>query len=265
MTMFARAAPESAKKSAVSNAPDRAQWLHAQKPARPPQYRPYNAVWPSRTERSTFTERAVGHVLRGSAGSPAISCRAETLAAEFEGPPAFAGPQWSFGKIALFAPGDPPPPPICLQRKLTIGPVNDPLEREADRVAGEVMRMPDFKVSVGAEPSQMRRLLARRRRRRRRCGPSPPRRCKQSLTGPPTSYMRCSVLRGSRWTLRLVPSSSLASAMISVACGSISMKGRTPPRDRLARLPTQWARTSPFAPLTTLPGLQTVANCLRMS
>lgn len=160
MTMFARAAPESAKKSAVSNAPDRAQWLHAQKPARPPQYRPYNAVWPSRIERSTFTERTVGHVLRGSAGSPAISCRAETLAAEFEGPPAFAGPQWSFGKIALFAPGDPPPPPICLQRKLTIRSVNDPLEREADRVAGEVMRMPDSKVSVGAEPLQMRRKCA---------------------------------------------------------------------------------------------------------
>lgn len=34
-------------------------------------------------------------------------------------------------------------PPLPLQRKLTIGAVDDPYEREADRVAETVMRMPE--------------------------------------------------------------------------------------------------------------------------
>ena len=33
--------------------------------------------------------------------------------------------------------------PATLQARLEIGPVNDPLEREADRVADKVMHMPD--------------------------------------------------------------------------------------------------------------------------
>src|SRR5215204_2579566 len=53
---------------------------------------------------------------------------------------------WDLSKIPLFAPNRPsrsePPPPL-LQRKLAIGRVNDPLEHEADRVADQVMRMPE--------------------------------------------------------------------------------------------------------------------------
>ena len=41
------------------------------------------------------------------------------------------------------SPTPPSLPPLPLQRKLTIGSVDDPLEHEADRVADRVMRMPD--------------------------------------------------------------------------------------------------------------------------
>lgn len=44
-----------------------------------------------------------------------------------------------------------------VQRKLAIGSVNDPLEEEADRVADQVMRMPDPGVSAMASPAVLRR------------------------------------------------------------------------------------------------------------
>ena len=48
-----------------------------------------------------------------------------------------------------------PEPPLSgiLQRKLAIGEVDDPLEHEADRVADQVMRMPDPALSVGTASS----------------------------------------------------------------------------------------------------------------
>ena len=49
---------------------------------------------------------------------------------------------------------------LRLQPKLAIGPVNDPLEHEADRVADEVMRMPDPALSTGARAPQVRRKCA---------------------------------------------------------------------------------------------------------
>lgn len=74
-------------------------------------------------------------------------------------PPKFA---WSIGNIAMSAPGDSDPPtdnnanqsrttrmvrhgglPWPIQAKLEVGAVDDPLEREADRVAEQVMRMPE--------------------------------------------------------------------------------------------------------------------------
>ena len=73
---------------------------------------------------------------------------------------------WDFGKIPLFPP-DPAsrarasyPLPGIIQRKLTVGAVNDPLEHEADRVADQVMRMPDPDVSVAAAPPQVSRKCA---------------------------------------------------------------------------------------------------------
>jgi hypothetical protein len=55
------------------------------------------------------------------------------------------GASWDFTKVSVFAPDLPsrsePPTPL-LQRKVAIGPVNDPLEHEADRVADQVLRMP---------------------------------------------------------------------------------------------------------------------------
>jgi hypothetical protein len=53
----------------------------------------------------------------------------------------------SFAAVPVFAPGEGARvcsafPRIALQRKLVVGAVDDPLEREADRVADHVMRMP---------------------------------------------------------------------------------------------------------------------------
>jgi hypothetical protein len=51
---------------------------------------------------------------------------------------------WDFSKI--LAPGAAEPfqaPRLRVQAKLKLGAVNDPPEHEADRVAGEVMRMPE--------------------------------------------------------------------------------------------------------------------------
>jgi hypothetical protein len=47
-----------------------------------------------------------------------------------------------------------------LQAKLVVGQANDPLEHEADRVADQVMRMPDRALAVLATPSQVSRKCA---------------------------------------------------------------------------------------------------------
>ena len=48
---------------------------------------------------------------------------------------------WSFSQIAMFPPTQPGAPRI--QPKLKIGSISDPLEQEADRLAEQVMRIPD--------------------------------------------------------------------------------------------------------------------------
>jgi hypothetical protein len=64
------------------------------------------------------------------------------------------GVSWDFSKIPIFPPDratcvqarpslNAPPLPGVLQPKLAIGKVDDPLEREADRTADQVMRMPN--------------------------------------------------------------------------------------------------------------------------
>jgi hypothetical protein len=119
--MFARATKEPAKTRAVSTAPARA-------------------------ERPRAADQAL---------------EPETLAVEFERATASRGPQWSFSKIPLFPPGgNRPPPHIRLQRKLAIGSVDDPLEREADAVGDAVMRMPDPALAVSAAPPQVSRKCA---------------------------------------------------------------------------------------------------------
>ena len=76
------------------------------------------------------------------------------------------------GELANFAPdqasgvaGSSPPvlalPPGVVQAKLAVGPVDDPLEREADHAADQVMRMPAQAVSLAAAPGQISRKCAK--------------------------------------------------------------------------------------------------------
>jgi hypothetical protein len=75
-----------------------------------------------------------------------------------------AGPSWDFAKIPVFPWGGAkrfrpsplfPAARLPIQAKLEIGAVDDPLEHEADRVAEQVMRMPDPGVSIAAAPSRV--------------------------------------------------------------------------------------------------------------
>jgi len=78
---------------------------------------------------------------------------------------------WYFSKIPLFpperasrpqapSPFTEPPLPGAIQPQLAVGPVDDPLEREADSVAEQVMRMPAPEVSAAAAPPQVSRKCA---------------------------------------------------------------------------------------------------------
>jgi Domain of unknown function (DUF4157) len=76
-----------------------------------------------------------------------------------------------FSKIPVFAPDranrpqarlspNLPPLPSVIQPKLAMGDVNDPLEHEADRVADQVMRIPDPGPSITGTPPQVSRKCA---------------------------------------------------------------------------------------------------------
>jgi Domain of unknown function (DUF4157) len=76
------------------------------------------------------------------------------------------GVSWNFSKIRLFPPdhatraqsnSSPAAPllPSVLQPKLAVGEVNDPLEHDADRVAEQVMRMPDSEFSIANASPQL--------------------------------------------------------------------------------------------------------------
>lgn len=52
------------------------------------------------------------------------------------------------------------PVPVAVQTKLAVGQANDPLEQEADRVADQVMRMPNPNVSFASGAPQLRRKCA---------------------------------------------------------------------------------------------------------
>jgi hypothetical protein len=78
---------------------------------------------------------------------------------------------WNFTKIPLFLPerasrAQPlfprPATPIlgAIQAKLVVGQANDPLEHEADRIADQVMRMPDPNISLASGMPQLSRACA---------------------------------------------------------------------------------------------------------
>jgi hypothetical protein len=80
-----------------------------------------------------------------------------------------ANQSWDFCKLAVFPPERPrlPRPPSLLlpprngiHRKLVIGEVDDPLEREADHLADQVMRMPEPELSVSAGALRVSRKCA---------------------------------------------------------------------------------------------------------
>ena len=81
------------------------------------------------------------------------------------------GGAWDFSRIPLFphegasrpqslSPVALTPLPGTIQAKLVVGPVNDPLEHEADRVANQVMRMPDAAIVARNSPLQISRKCA---------------------------------------------------------------------------------------------------------
>jgi Domain of unknown function (DUF4157) len=72
-----------------------------------------------------------------------------------------AGPSWDFSKISIFPPNQQTSSArVRLQPKIAIGAVNDPLEHEADRVADQVMRMPDPDLSITSALAQLSRKCA---------------------------------------------------------------------------------------------------------
>ena len=81
------------------------------------------------------------------------------------------GASWDFSKIPVFAPDranrpqvrsslSAPRLPGIIQPKLVVGEVNDPLEYEANRVADQVMRMPDPDLSITDAPPHISRKCA---------------------------------------------------------------------------------------------------------
>jgi hypothetical protein len=71
---------------------------------------------------------------------------------------------WNFGRTPLFAAGETaslrPLPAVPLAAKLKIGPVDSPLEQEADRVADQVMKMTSVTVSGSSTPLLINRKCA---------------------------------------------------------------------------------------------------------
>lgn len=73
---------------------------------------------------------------------------------------------WDFSRIPIFAPDrtnqsqaqsplTSPPAQDAIHRKLAVGRVSDPLEHEADRIAGQVMRMPNPALSIASASTQL--------------------------------------------------------------------------------------------------------------
>jgi hypothetical protein len=145
---------------------------------------PQHSVFPTRPFGSGAVEQA--HFLQSTTGNQAtlrfLSQRGLGPARgknsgdhEQDGTPknttiraATPGVSWDFRKIPVFPPDQTGRPlPSCplsttpllgvIQAKLVVGPVDDPLEHEADRVADQMVRMPVPGVSTAAGPTQLSR------------------------------------------------------------------------------------------------------------
>jgi hypothetical protein len=92
--------------------------------------------------------RAVSLRVKGSLPAPARASPSGRKTA----PSVSSRPLHSFSGVAVDAP--------ILQRKLVVGPADDPLEREADRVSEEVMRIPAPEPSLTAAPPRVSRKCA---------------------------------------------------------------------------------------------------------
>jgi Domain of unknown function (DUF4157) len=126
-------------------------------------------------EQAHFLQRTIGNqatlrLLAQRTSKPAGDQLDDAPAQEHDGSAAL-GLSWDFSKIPVFPPDRPnrprapslvaaPPLPGDIQPKLAVGDVNDPLEREADRVADQVMRMPDPRPSTSRTTPHVSRKCA---------------------------------------------------------------------------------------------------------
>ncbi len=127
----------------------------------------------SSTEQALFLQRRIGNQATLRYLTDRLSNSTKQI--EQHGPEArqaargeAPSPSWDFSKIAILPPDRPNQPqallafprpslPIIIQPKLAIGRVDDPLERQADRIADQVMRMPDPDLSITRAPPQLSR------------------------------------------------------------------------------------------------------------
>jgi hypothetical protein len=129
------------------------------------------------------------------------------------------GVSWDFTKSPVFAPDLASRPqalsPLSgvIQPELVVGRVDDPLEREADRIANQVMRIPEsgFPLVPFRRRSVANVLLVRRGRRR--CGQSQQGPCSRPAARLRASCTRCLARPDGHSTRRRGPSSNHVSGM----------------------------------------------------
>ena len=118
---------------------------------------PTNKLMPQRSTARPFAIEQVPMLQRGIGNQSTLRLLAQMasrpVGKELDGDREYEAlpPEW-----ASRAQGSSPQPSV-IQAKLSIGPVDDPLEHEADRVADQVMRMPDPETTVSAAPLQISR------------------------------------------------------------------------------------------------------------
>jgi predicted SprT family Zn-dependent metalloprotease len=121
----------------------------------------------AKSAQSARSVNALAYTVGQNSGDHDQEDKAENITVRAAKP----GISWDFSKIPLFAPDrasrpQPSSPvaatprPGTIQTKLVVGPINDPLEHEADRVADRVMRIPASSVSLSATPTRLSRKCA---------------------------------------------------------------------------------------------------------
>jgi hypothetical protein len=119
-----------------------------------------------RTIGNQETRRLLAQRTSSSLDKPCATQEQEADPASLTARPLTSDASWDFSKIPLHPPdrgSQPqlpsplatPPLPVVIQAKLVVGQANDPLEHEANRIADQVMRMPDPKSSVSPIFSQL--------------------------------------------------------------------------------------------------------------